>query len=94
MCCLIRAYINLGNFDIAENNISKLKEYGDSSNLALLFTITLLHKQNKLQEALEMFESYSNCNIFEWWIEVGDVYWELQLYDKSLVPYLKVNKCQ
>lgn len=91
LCCLIRAHINLGNFDEAERNIPKLKEYGNTSNLSLLFTIKLLHKQVKLQETLKIFESCNNCDMFEWWMEMGDVYWDLQLFDKSLVPYLKVK---
>lgn len=81
----------MGNFDEAEKNISKLKECSDTSNLPQLFTVKLLHKQHKLQEALQLLETCSNCDASEWWIEMGDLFWDLQLFDKSLVPYLKVK---
>lgn len=75
-------------FTLAEKYISDLKSL--DRNTALLCNLILLRKKGGLADA-EILIAESPCNFCQWWLEVGQVYWDLGDYTKSLEPFLKVR---
>lgn len=48
--------------------------------------------QGNLNAALETLNSVKDINTFDYWLELGQLYWEMENYEGSLVPYLKATK--
>lgn len=91
LCASIRSYINLGNYAEARETLEQLKGKVGKNSTYNLLKAQLLHKENKLQEAIQLLEKEDVCNVSETWAELGSLYWDLELYDKCLVPFLKVS---
>ncbi|KAB0804312.1 hypothetical protein PPYR_01282 [Photinus pyralis] len=89
---LIRCYINLENFTQANLFLSKLKDMSNEPAMFTLLNAQLLHKQKHHQDALDLLLKEDNNDISEWWYEIGTLYWDLTLFDKSLIPFLKAAK--
>lgn len=75
----------------AEDKLELLKRSGDFKEECSVLAALLLKKQGKVREALEMLEKAVDCSSLEYFLILGDLYWELGLWDKSLIPYLKVG---
>ncbi|KAK4885213.1 hypothetical protein RN001_001484 [Aquatica leii] len=88
---LIRCYINLDKYTEANQYLYKLEALGTDPYLFILLRAQLLHRQKQLNEALELLEKNINESS-EWWLEIGTLYWGLQKFEKSLVPFLKGAK--
>ncbi|KAK5647507.1 hypothetical protein RI129_002399 [Pyrocoelia pectoralis] len=90
---LIRCYIHLENFTQAHSYLSKMKDVSNEDATLSLLNAQLLHKQSHLREALELLEAQGgNDDTSEWWYEIGTLYWDMELYQKSLIPFLKAAK--
>lgn len=83
---IIRAHTSLKHFTEARLLISKLNK---DDKMKILLTAQIFHKEEKYTEALEILEKevYDNS---EWWLEIGLIYWDCGLYEKCLMPFLKV----
>lgn len=68
----------------------QLKKNSDNTAILALLTAKLLHKQGELEKALALLKSV-NVESCELYMEMGVLHWELQQYDLSLVPFLKVS---
>ncbi|GJQ65964.1 hypothetical protein Trydic_g4060 [Trypoxylus dichotomus] len=88
---LIRAYNNLKRFGDSEKWLSKLQSSQRGGEYVLL-KADLLKQQGKFKEALVFLEENNNAESSELWLEIGSLYWELESYDKSLMPFLKATK--
>ncbi|KAF5303636.1 hypothetical protein FQA39_LY09883 [Lamprigera yunnana] len=84
---LIKCYINLQKLSEAKMYLSKLNQ----SATYVLLKAQLLHKDNHLMEALSLLEE-NKIDTAESWCEVGTLYWELGLFEKSLLPFLKAAR--
>lgn len=89
MTSLIRAYNNLKMFDESQKLLAMLEAAGGKSEYVLL-KAHLLKQQHKLKEALVFLTEHPLENS-ESWLEIGLLYWDLELYDKSLTPFIKVR---
>ncbi|KAK9737501.1 Tetratricopeptide repeat [Popillia japonica] len=90
MTSLIRAYNNLKMFDESQKLLAMLEAAGGKSEYVLL-NAHLLKQQDKLKEALVFLTEHPLENS-ESWLEIGLLYWDLELYDKSLTPFIKATK--
>lgn len=84
------SYINLGKYNDAKEYMRQLKKNSDNTAIVALLTAKLLHKQGELEKALALLKSV-NVESCELYMEMGMLHWELQQYDMSLVPFLKVS---
>lgn len=44
----------------------------------------------KVREALEFLNNSTSFSSLDYFLLLGDLYWDLEMWDSSLVPYLKV----
>lgn len=87
---VIRACINCDKLQEAESKLEVLRQNGSDEGEYVLLKTLLLRKQGKIQEALDFLEKSTFCSTLEAFLLLGDFYWDLKQWDKSLVPYLKV----
>lgn len=87
---LIRAYISCNKLQEAKNKLDLLQKTGKREEECCILEALLLRQLGKTREALELLEKSSHCSSLEYFLLLGDLYWELEMWDKSLIPYLKV----
>ncbi|KAI4467992.1 superkiller 3 protein-related [Holotrichia oblita] len=90
MTSLIRAYNNLKKFDESHKLLLLLEAMDEKAEYVLL-KAHLLKQQDKLKEAL-LFLTENPLENSESWLEIGLLYWDLELFDKSLTPFIKATK--
>lgn len=89
---LIRACIGCDMLEEAERKLDELKATGKFEEESLIMYAKLLKKQGKLEEALRLLQDACACQSLEYFLMLGDLYWEQEMWEKSLIPYLKAAK--
>lgn len=87
---LIRAYISCDKLQEAKSKLDLLRQTGKSDEECCILEALLLRQLGQTREALELLEKSAHCGSLEYFLLLGDLYWELEMWDKSLIPYLKV----
>lgn len=87
---LIRAYISCGKLQEAEDKLDKLEQTKQCDEERCVLKALLLKKQEKTEEALRLLEASTEFNSLDYFLLLGDLYWETEMWIKSVRPYLKV----
>lgn len=83
-------YINLGDYDTARSYLNKLNEIEIYQSEYIILNAELIIKQERYAEACDILERSTNLDKYEIWFQLGNLYWDLGEYKKSLMPFLKV----
>nr|XP_022913012.1 tetratricopeptide repeat protein 37 [Onthophagus taurus] len=87
---LIRCYINLNEIETAETLLNQITSFKNESERNLL-EAQILKSKGKFSEALEVLENQKE-NDWKSTLEIGNINWELECFDKALLNYLKAAK--
>lgn len=80
----------MGKLQEAESKLELLNQNGEREEQYALLNALLLRKKGKVREALDFLEKSAVCSSLDYFLLLGDLFWDLEMWDKSLVPYLKV----
>ncbi|XP_017785314.1 PREDICTED: tetratricopeptide repeat protein 37 [Nicrophorus vespilloides] len=83
---LIEAYVKLEYWEKAEKCIDSCDE-----DIKPLLLAKLFRAKGFLKKALGQLENFT-LNSSEYWLELGEVYRDSEMYEKCLVPFLKAAK--